>query len=225
MPIRQPFSRALLTSCLVALVAAPALAVDATAVSDVNVRSGPGVGYSRLDTLYGGEMVDITECQSGWCYVEHDGPDGWVSGNYLSATGSAGGGGESVTGSAAGDAAAAIILGTILNGIFNHGSTPPPPAAPPLPYGPDTCNDGFVWRDAIPGDHVCVTPASRSEAAHENAIAGSRVDPTGAYGPNTCKPGFVWRESYSGDVVCVTGARRSAVQQENIDGPSHRVAP
>lgn len=219
------FSRAVLASCLVALAAGDALAVDATATSDVNVRSGPGAGYSRLDTLYGGEMVNITECQSGWCYVEHDGPDGWVSGNYLSATGGGGGGGGGVTGSAVGDAAAAIILGTILNGILNPGTTPPPPAAPSLPYGPDTCNDGYVWRDAIPGDHVCVTPASRAEAAHENAIAGSRVDPTGAYGPNTCKPGFVWREAYSGDVVCVTGARRSAVHQENINGPSHRVVP
>ena len=80
-------------------------------------------------------------------------------------------------------------------------------------------------RDAIPGDHVCVVPARRSAAANENAIAGSRVDPTGPYGPNTCKPGFVWREAYSGDVVCVTPARRTEVKQENIDGPSHRVNP
>jgi len=92
-----------------------------------------------------------------------------------------------------------------------------------LPYGPDTCVPGYVWRDAIPGDHVCVTPDRRTAAAHENAIAGSRVNPAGAYGPNTCVAGFVWREAYSGDVVCVTGARRTAVHQENIDGPSHRV--
>ena len=29
-----------------------------------------------------------------------------------------------------------------------------------LPYGPDTCKQGYVWRDAIPGDHVCVVPAA-----------------------------------------------------------------
>jgi len=23
-----------------------------------------------------------------------------------------------------------------------------------LPYGPDTCKQGFVWREAFPGDHV-----------------------------------------------------------------------
>lgn len=97
--------------------------------------------------------------------------------------------------------------------------------APDLPYGPDTCKDGFVWRDAIPGDHVCVTPDRRSTAASENAIAGSRVDPGGAYGPNSCVVGFVWREAYPGDVVCVTGERRSQVKQENIEGPSHRVLP
>ena len=106
--------------------------------------------------------------------------------------------------------------------------TPPPPApppAPPLPYGPDTCQMGYVWRDAIPGDHVCVNPASRTQAASENASAGAHVNPTGPYGPNTCIMGFVWREAYAGDVVCVTPARRTAVHQENIDGPSHRVAP
>lgn len=97
--------------------------------------------------------------------------------------------------------------------------------APDLPYGPDTCKQGFVWRDAIPGDHVCVTPDRRSTAASENAIAGSRVDPGGAYGPNSCVAGFVWREAYPGDVVCVTGERRSQVKQENIEGPSHRVLP
>ena len=101
------------------------------------------------------------------------------------------------------------------------------PVAPDLPYGPDTCKNGFVWRDAIPGDHVCVTGDSRSTAANENAIAGSRVDPTGAYGPNSCVNGFgyVWREAYVGDVVCVSGERRTAVHQENLDGPSHRVLP
>lgn len=94
-----------------------------------------------------------------------------------------------------------------------------------LVYGADTCKNGYVWRDAIPGDHVCVTGDSRATAARENAIAGSRVDPAGAYGPNTCINGFgyVWREAYRGDVVCVSGARRTAVRQENLDGPSHRI--
>lgn len=62
---------------------AAALATGAVATTAVNVRSGPGVSFAILDTLYGGEPVTVTQCQSGWCYVEHSGPDGWVSGNYL----------------------------------------------------------------------------------------------------------------------------------------------
>ena len=230
------------SALILAMGAQAALAVEAYATNDVNVRSGPGTQFSRLDTLFQGEPVNITECQSNWCYVQHEGPDGWVSANYLAAANGADSGGGSGAGAGSGsggggsgssnaDAAAAAILGLIIGGVLagaGAGSPPAPPPAvgtPPLPYGPDTCVDGFVWRDIYPGDHVCVTPDSRAKAAHENAIAGSRVDPTGPYGPNSCKPGFVWREAYAGDKVCVTGARRSAVAQENAEGPSHRVAP
>jgi len=69
----------LLVSAVVAL-AAPAVATGA-----VNVRTGPSTGYKIVDTLYKGEHVDISVCRSGWCYVEHSGPDGWVSGRYLAA--------------------------------------------------------------------------------------------------------------------------------------------
>jgi len=59
-----------------------ALATEAT--STVNVRSGPGTGYAIVDTLSAGKSVDIDRCvSSGWCYVQKDGPDGWVSARYL----------------------------------------------------------------------------------------------------------------------------------------------
>ena len=238
------------SALVLAMSAQSALAVEARARSDVNVRSGPGTEFMRVDTLNGGEQVNITECSGNWCYVQHEGPDGWVSANYLVAAGGSGGGsggsgsggsgsGGSGSGSGAGsgsgggsgssgaDAAAAAILGLIIGGIVagsGSGGAPADPGAS-LPYGPDTCKDGYVWRDIYPGDHVCVTPESRAKAAHENAIAGSRVDPAGAYGPNSCKPGFVWREAYSGDKVCVTGERRTEVGVENAEGPSHRVLP
>lgn len=62
------------------------LAVEAMAKSAVNVRTGPGTGFGIVDQLTAGEIVDITECApSGWCFVEHDGPDGWVSASYLTA--------------------------------------------------------------------------------------------------------------------------------------------
>lgn len=61
-----------------------AMAVPATATGAVNVRTGPSTSYAIVDQLYAGENVEVTQCQSGWCYVQHSGPDGWVSGNYLS---------------------------------------------------------------------------------------------------------------------------------------------
>jgi hypothetical protein len=56
-------------------------------------------------------------------------------------------------------------------------------AADPLPYGPDTCIQGFVWQDAQPGDVVCVTPAVRSQAANAPAPAPAAPPPC-ALGPN-----------------------------------------
>jgi len=38
----------------------------------------------------------------------------------------------------------------------------------PLPHGQDTCEQGFVWREAVPKDHVCVTPQVRMQAAVDN---------------------------------------------------------
>jgi hypothetical protein len=46
-------------------------------------------------------------------------------------------------------------------------------------YGPDTCLNGFVWREAYPGDHVCVTPATRSQAAANNAQAAAHRNAPG----------------------------------------------
>lgn len=97
---------------------------------------------------------------------------------------------------------------------------------PPLPFGPDTCKQGFVWREASRSDHVCVTPRSRDVAAQENRMAPSRRNPRGGpFGPNTCLQGFVWREAFAGDQVCVIPQRRSETQRENALGPSRRVRP
>ncbi|MDU8928232.1 SH3 domain-containing protein [Alisedimentitalea sp. MJ-SS2] len=63
-----------------------ALATEAKATAWVNVRSGPGSGYSVVDTMAKNEVGNITECRSnGWCYVQRSGPDGWVSSSYLTA--------------------------------------------------------------------------------------------------------------------------------------------
>ena len=48
-----------------------------------------------------------------------------------------------------------------------------------LPYGPDTCKQGYVWRDARPGDHVCVTPQTRAETAQGERRRRSAARPNG----------------------------------------------
>lgn len=96
------------------------------------------------------------------------------------------------------------------------------PAGAQFDYGPDTCREGFVWREAFPGDHVCVTPEARAQAAQDNAQAALRKDPRGAYGPDTCLPGYVWREARPGDVVCVTPETRSQTAADNAQADARR---
>lgn len=98
-----------------------------------------------------------------------------------------------------------------------------PPANAAGPSGPDSCLYGFVWRDGRVGDHVCVTSATRSQTAADNAAGPSRVQPGGgAYGPDTCRSGYVWRSAWSGDHVCVTSATRTQAANDNAAGPSRR---
>lgn len=85
-------------------------------------------------------------------------------------------------------------------------------------FGPDQCKPGFVWRDAFSGDHVCVTGATRTQAASDNRQANSRKVPNS----DACKFGWVWREASSADHVCVTGATRAAAGSDNAQAASRR---
>jgi hypothetical protein len=85
----------------------------------------------------------------------------------------------------------------------------------------DECASGYVWREARPTDHVCVTPESRSLVKQENSRAQQRWT-AGAYGPHTCTQGYVWREAFKGDDVCVTPERRDQVREENRVANSRR---
>jgi hypothetical protein len=89
---------------------------------------------------------------------------------------------------------------------------------------PDTCLPGYVWREAVADDKVCVTPATRDQAAQDNSLAASRRSPDGgAYGPDTCLQGYVWRGAIPSDHVCVTPATRDQTAQDNSLAASHRV--
>ncbi|WP_151898950.1 hypothetical protein [Nitrosospira lacus] len=85
-------------------------------------------------------------------------------------------------------------------------------------FGPDTCLPGFVWREAFNGDHVCVTGATRTQAANDNSIGSQRKVP----GTDACKPGFVWREASPTDHVCVLGSTRTQATLDNSQANARR---
>jgi len=92
---------------------------------------------------------------------------------------------------------------------------PGEPGRPP-DIAPGTCISGYVWREAGPGDHVCVLPEVRDLVVKQNALADSRRDPRGGvYGPNTCLSGYVWREAFPTDLVCVTPEERDEAAKDN----------
>jgi hypothetical protein len=99
-----------------------------------------------------------------------------------------------------------------------------PAAADPLPSGPDTCLNGFVWRAARPGDAVCVPPDMRTTIAQQNGDPGAHKDPNGAFGPESCAQGFVWREAFDGDVICVTPEFRTQVKSDNAAAETRKAA-
>ena len=60
-----------------------ALAVPATAQTDLNVRSGPGTQYPVVGSIQAGETVDAGGCTGSWCRVSFSGGSGWASRSYL----------------------------------------------------------------------------------------------------------------------------------------------
>ncbi|MFJ8787933.1 hypothetical protein [Streptomyces sp. NPDC102462] len=115
-------------------------------------------------------------------------------------------------------AVAALVTGLLATG--------PQASAADLPYGPYSCVNGYVWREAVPSDLVCVTPQIRSQTATENSLAASRREPDGGtYGPDTCKQGYVWRETSPADHVCVPPAARDQARADNANAPWRLVDP
>jgi hypothetical protein len=110
--------------------------------------------------------------------------------------------------------AAAVIMGMSVVAI---------PASADGDYGPDTCLEGYVWREAAPSDHVCVTPAVRDQTAYDNSVRESRWT-SGPYGPHTCIAGHVWREAFPGDDVCVTPMVRADTWSDNVKAPDRRAS-
>lgn len=97
------------------------------------------------------------------------------------------------------------------------------PASAEGDYGPDTCLEGYVWRESRPADHVCVTPAVRTQTALDNSVRASRWT-SGPYGPHTCVYGYVWREAFPGDDVCVLPSVRNQARADNAQAANRKVS-
>jgi len=52
----------------------------------LNVRTGPGVGNSRIGALTVGARVTVLEERDGWYRISFNGQEGWVSGEYITLT-------------------------------------------------------------------------------------------------------------------------------------------
>jgi hypothetical protein len=147
------------------LTAGAAAAVDAVAKSAVNVRTGPGLTYGIVDQLYAGEAVDITECApSNWCFVQHDGPDGWVSATFLTAPNNvpppppvdnpSGNNPDCSFGFNIGPS------GPSLNVNCGNGPVPPGPPAPPPPPPPISSQACFFTGHNYSGPSFCYGPGT-----------------------------------------------------------------
>ncbi|MET0313740.1 MAG: SH3 domain-containing protein, partial [Hansschlegelia sp.] len=78
-----PLKALLASGALLASVSAAA-AATATATADLNVRSGPGTGYSVIDTLPAGETVHVIGCSGPWCEISMGASgSGFANATYL----------------------------------------------------------------------------------------------------------------------------------------------
>lgn len=59
----------------------------ASAVTDLNLRAGPGPNFAILDVIPARGTVTVEGClaDSNWCRVDHAGTAGWAYGDYLGA--------------------------------------------------------------------------------------------------------------------------------------------
>ena len=72
----------------------------------------------------------------------------------------------------------------------------------------DACASGYVLRDAVQGDGVCVAAQRRDEVKRDNE--------TGSVS-RTCVRGRVWREAVPSDRLCVSPAERDRIKLENAE--------
>lgn len=158
-----------------------ASATEAQSTTNLNVRSGPGTNFNVLDTLSAGELVEVTECVSnGWCYVEHEGPNGWVSSTYLAAP--ADPEPEPVPTPGPSDPECSFGFSIGPDGpsfAVNCGETPAPsptPTPPPTPISNEVC---VYTGNNYSGNEYCSGPATFNAL---NSTFNNRISSVRLYG-------------------------------------------
>lgn len=58
-----------------------------TARSGLNVRTGPGTGYSKLGALAFGATISVESIQSGWAAIQYSGRSAYVCADYIQPSG------------------------------------------------------------------------------------------------------------------------------------------
>ncbi len=88
------------------------VAGSATTTVNLNLRRGPGTGYTTLLTIPRGARVDVMgTSQSGFLPVRYNGTKGWASSDFLQAGGSSGD-----SGSGNGNSGAGVAVGDTVTG-------------------------------------------------------------------------------------------------------------
>ncbi|MFD1797682.1 DUF1236 domain-containing protein [Paracoccus aurantiacus] len=78
---------AITTATSLAFAASAFADTAATAGTDLNLRSGPGVQHEVTGTIKGGDEVNVVGCieEANWCEVNYGDQHGWAYGDYLAA--------------------------------------------------------------------------------------------------------------------------------------------
>jgi hypothetical protein len=116
-----------------------------------------------------------------------------------------------------------LLVGGVTVWLLTRKSGGTATSAPP--QDKDACKSGFVWRQAVPADHVCVTQAVQSQTASDNRQAARRSPTGGPYGPDTCLQGYVWRDAVANDHVCVSLETRSQAAADNAQAANRKAQP
>ena len=55
-----------------------ALAAPAVATSNTTLRDDASYSADAIETVYAGDNLDVQNCTYSWCYVDHEGTEGWI---------------------------------------------------------------------------------------------------------------------------------------------------